>query len=314
MISRKFLLDNVVWLLIILFSLLAGYFNPFFLTTGNLQNVLVQSTTLGVLVLAISFTLLIGEIDLSVVGNLVFSGMVGAFAMQNFGVHWAPAVALTITAGAMVGLVNGYFVAYLRMNSLIATLAMGLLLQGAVLAATRARTITIADPGYSFIGVAAIGSWPLLPIALLLSYAVVFVALGYSAWGRNLYATGGNRRAALAAGIDVRKVRMQAFVTSGLFAGIAGYLYAAYLGGVSVTVGSTTLLYAVAAPVIGGVSLLGGRGRVAGMLGGTLLITVIQTGLQLINVSAYYIQMIGGSMILLAIAIDAFRIRQEEGT
>ena len=105
---------------------------------------------------------------------------------------------------------------------------------------------------------------------------------------------------------------MQAFVTSGLFAGIAGYLYAAYLGGVSVTVGSTTLLYAVAAPVIGGVSLLGGRGRVAGMLGGTLLITVIQTGLQLINVSAYYIQMIGGSMILLAIAIDAFRVRQEE--
>ncbi len=310
---RKFLLDNIVWLLIVLFSVLTGYLNPFFLTTGNLQNVLVQSTTLGVLVLALSFTLLIGEIDLSVVGNLVFSGMVGAFAMQNYGMHWMIAVALTIGAGAAVGLLNGYFVAYLRMNSLIATLAMGLLLQGAVLAATQARTVVITNPGYSYIGVASIGSWSVLPIALIITYAVAYLVLGYSAWGRNLYATGGNKRAALAAGIDVKRVRMQAFLSSGLVAGIAGYVYAAYLGGVSVTVGSTTLLYAVAAPVIGGVSLQGGRGRVVGMLGGTLLITVIQTGLQLINVSAYFIQMIGGSMILLAIAIDAFRVRQEEG-
>ncbi|TIS74976.1 MAG: ABC transporter permease, partial [Mesorhizobium sp.] len=149
MTSKKFLLDNVVWILIIVFSILAGFLNPFFLSEGNLQNVLVQATTLGVLVLAVSFTLLIGEIDLSVVGNLVFSSMIGAYAMQQFGVHWTLAVLITIIAGVLVGLLNGYFVAYLRMNSLIATLAMGLFLQGAVLGATQARTMVVTDEGYS---------------------------------------------------------------------------------------------------------------------------------------------------------------------
>ncbi|TIT96123.1 MAG: ABC transporter permease [Mesorhizobium sp.] len=311
MTSKKFLLDNVVWMIIV-FSILAGFLNPFFLSEGNLQNVLVQATTLGVLVLAVSFTLLIGEIDLSVVGNLVFSSMIGAYAMQQFGVHWTLAVLITIIAGVLVGLLNGYFVAYLRMNSLIATLAMGLFLQGAVLGATQARTMVVTDEGYSYLGSATIGSWPVMPIALFVAYLLAHVVLAYSAWGRNLYATGGNRRAANAAGINVKRARLGAFSASGFLAGVAGFLYTSYLGGVSVTVGSTTLLYAVAAPVIGGVSLFGGRGRVIGMLGGTLLITVIQTGLQLINVSAYYIQMIGGAMILLAIAVDAFRIRSEE--
>lgn len=189
---------------------------------------------------------------------------------------------------------------------------MGLFLQGAVLGATQARTLVVADEGYSYIGSATIGTWPVMPIALFVTYLVGYVILAHSAWGRNIYATGGNRRAALAAGIDVRRTRLGAFAASGFLAGLAGFLYASYLGGVSVTVGSTTLLYAVAAPVIGGVSLFGGRGRVIGMLGGTLLITVIQTGLQLINVSAYYIQMIGGGMILLAIAFDALRVRREE--
>ncbi|CDX55279.1 putative ABC transport integral membrane subunit [Mesorhizobium plurifarium] len=310
--GRKFLLDNVVWILIIVFSLLAGVLNPFFLSEGNLQNVLVQATTLGVLVLAVSFTLLIGEIDLSVVGNLVFSGMIGAYAMQEYGAHWTVAVAVTVLTGTLIGALNGYFVSYMRMNSLIATLAMGLFLQGAVLGATQARTLVIADEGYAYIGSATIGTWPIMPVALFVIYLAAHVVLAYSAWGRNLYATGGNRRAAHAAGINVRRARLGAFAASGFLAGLAGFLYASYLGGVSVTVGSTTLLYAVAAPVIGGVSLLGGRGRVLGMLGGTLLITVIQTGLQLINVSAYYIQMIGGAMILLAIAVDAFRVRGEE--
>jgi simple sugar transport system permease protein len=312
MTGTKLVLDNVVWLLIVLFSILAGLLNPFFLSEGNLQNVLVQATTLGVLVLAVSFTLLIGEIDLSVVGNLIFSSMVGAYAMQNFGMHWTLAVVATLLTGTVIGVLNGFFVAYLKMNALIATLAMGLFLQGAVLGVTQARTLVVVDAGYSYIGSATIGTWPVMPVALLIAYAAAYVILGHSAWGRNLYATGGNKRAALAAGIAVRRTRLGAFAASGLLAGLAGFLYASYLGGISVTVGSTTLLYAVAAPVIGGVSLFGGRGRVIGMLGGTLLITVIQTGLQLINVSAYYIQMIGGAMILLAIAFDALRVRREE--
>jgi simple sugar transport system permease protein len=92
---------------------------------------------------------------------------------------------------------------------------------------------------------------------------------------------------------------------------LGGFLSFSYLGGVNVTVGNSLLLYAVAAPVIGGVSLAGGRGRVSGMLGGALLLSVIQVGRQLVNLSAYYIQMIGGAMILLAVAVDALRVRRD---
>jgi len=150
-----------------------------------------------------------------------------------------------------------------------------------------------------------------MPIALFVTYLIGYAVLAHTVWGRNLYATGDDRRKAAARGIAVRRTRLGAFAASGFLAGVAGFLYAAYLGGVSVTLGSTTLLYAVAAPIIGGVSLFGGRGRVIGMLGGTLLITVIQSGLQLVHISVYAVQMVGGVLILLAIALDALRLRRE---
>jgi ribose/xylose/arabinose/galactoside ABC-type transport system permease subunit len=304
-------LDNVVWALIIVFSLVIGLANPFFLTTANLQNVLVQATSLGLLVLGVSFALLIGEIDLSVTGNLTFSGMVGALVIQQLHLPGLAAILCVVATGTVIGLANGVFVALLRMNSLITTLAMGLFLQGAVLGLTQARTLVIDDPAYTYLGSAAIGDWPLMPIALLLSYAAAAVVLTRTRWGRNLYATGGSPGASLVAGIAVRRVRLSAFVAAGTLGGLGGFLSSSYLGGVNVTVGNSLLLYAVAAPVIGGVSLAGGRGRVSGMLGGALLLSVIQVGLQLVNLSAYYIQMIGGAMILLAVAVDALRVRRD---
>jgi len=309
--GMKLVLDNVAWILVVVFGILAGLLNPVFVSEGNLQNVLVQATTLGVVVLAVSVTLLSGAIDLSVVGNLLFSGMVGAYALQEFDVHWSVAVALTLVTGSAIGMLNGFFVAYLRMNALVATLAMGLFLQGAVLAVTQARTLVIVDQSYLAIGSTTIGSWPIMPIALFVTYLIGYAVLAHTVWGRNLYATGDDRRKAAARGIAVRRTRLGAFAASGFLAGVAGFLYAAYLGGVSVTLGSTTLLYAVAAPIIGGVSLFGGRGRVIGMLGGTLLITVIQSGLQLVHISVYAVQMVGGVLILLAIALDALRLRRE---
>ncbi|WP_433472847.1 ABC transporter permease [Spirillospora sp. CA-142024] len=308
----RFGLDNVVWALIIIFSLVTGLFNSFFLTTANLQNVLVQATSLGVLVLAVSFALLVGEIDLSVTGNLAFSGMVGAMLIQHLHIPGVLAILAVVGTGTVIGLLNGVFVAMLRMNSLITTLAMGLFLQGAVLGLTKARTLVIDDTAFTYLGSATVGGWPLMPVALLLAYVAAAVALRRTQWGRNLYATGGSAGASLVAGIPVRRVRLSAFVAAGTLGGLGGFLSASYLGGVNVTVGNSLLLYAVAAPVIGGVSLTGGRGRIAGMLGGALLISVIQVGLQLINLSAYYIQMIGGAMILVAIAVDAVRVRRTE--
>lgn len=305
-------LDNVVWILVVVLSIAAGLRDSFFLTTANLQNVLIQATALGVLVLSVSLVLLLGEIDLSFVGNVVFSATIGALLMRDAGLSGPLAAVVVIGVGTCVGVLNGVFVALLRMNSLIATLAMGLFLQGAVLAITKGQSITIASDSYTWPGTATIGGWPLLPVALVLFYVGGGIVLGRTAWGRKLYAVGGNARAAQAAGIDVRRVRLAAFVGAGALAGCASYLLSSYLGSISVDVGSDLLLYTVAAPVIGGVSLQGGRGRVIGMLGGTVLLTVVQVGLQIVNISSYYVQMVGGVMILLAVAVDAFRVRREE--
>ena len=306
-----FALDNIVWILLIVFALLANAMNPFFLSLLNLQNVLVQATTLGFLGVAIALTLLLGEIDLSVVGILGFSGACGAL-LVNSGLPGPLAVLAVIAIGALIGMVNGLCVAKLRMNSLIETLAMGLTLGGGVLALTRGTTITISDTGYTFMGQGLLFGWPVMPAALILLFVVIAVVLTRTRWGRQLYATGGNRKAAYAAGINTSRVRVQAFVLSGLLAGCAGWLATAYLSGINSTVGQDLLLYAIAAPVIGGVSLFGGRGRVIGMLGGVLLLTVVQVGLQLVNISAYYVAMVGGAMIFLAVVVDAVRIRRRE--
>lgn len=306
------LLDNIVWLLLVVFAIGAGMLNDFFFTIPNLQNILVQATVLGFLALAVAVTLLLGEIDLSVVGNLGFSAAIGAVLITDHSVPAGIAIVAVIACGGVIGLVNGICVAKLRMNSLIATLAMGLTLGGALLALTKGRTINVPSEAYTFIGNERIGTWPIMPIALLAIYVLAAVVLNRTPWGRRLYATGGNPRAAFASGVAVDRTRIQAFVAAGLLAGLSGFLATSYLSGVNSTVGSDLLLYAIAAPVIGGVSLFGGRGRVIGMLGGVLLLTVVQVGLQIVNVSAYYVQMVGGGMIFLAVFVDAFRIRRRE--
>jgi len=304
-------LDNIVWILLVVFAVGASILNPFFATLANVQNLLVQGTSLGFVAFAIALTMLLGEIDLSVVGILGISGAVGAILVEK-GVPGLVAVVAVLVTGTLIGLINGLCIAKLRMTSLIETLAMGLTLGGAVLALTEGRTITVRDESYTWVGQGYVFGWPIMPLALLLLFVAISVLLSRTTWGRKLYATGGNKKAAYAAGIATDRLIIGTFVLSGFLSGCAGWLATAYLSGVNSTIGAQLLLYAVAAPVIGGVSLFGGRGRVVGMLGGVLLLTVVQVGLQLVNISAYYVSMVGGAMIFLAVFVDAMRIRRRE--
>lgn len=303
------LLDNIVWLLLVVFVIIATALNPFFLSVANFQNILVQTTTLGFVAVAIALSMLLGEIDLSVVGTLGFSGACGALMMEA-GVPGPVAIVGVLAIGALIGLINGICIAKIRMTSLIETLAMGLVLSGGVLALTKGRTITISDPSYTWIGQGQILGWPIMPAALLVLFVVIAAVLYKLPWGRKIYATGGNSHAAYAAGINTDRLIIGTYVLGGLLAGCAGWLASSYLSGVNSTMGSDLLLYAVAAPVIGGVALTGGRGPVLGMLGGALLLTVVQVGLQLINIDAYFISMVGGVMIFLAVVVDAVRVRR----
>ncbi|MBP7002226.1 ABC transporter permease [Amaricoccus sp.] len=307
--ALAWVLHNVVWIWLVALVVFFGAFNEYFLTVFNLQNVMVQATVLGMLGLAIALPLLVAEIDLSIPANAGFSSAIGVLAYSDLGLPWFPAMLAGLAVATLIGFLNGLCITRLRMVSLIETLAMMIILQGALLAITQGKTLTNLSDGYVWIGQAAIGGWPVMPLVFLVALAAIGVMLRRTVLGRSIYAVGGNPVASNSAGIRVDRVKITAYTISGLLAGIAGYLLASWQMAITSNQGSSYLLYAIAAPIIGGVSVFGGRGNVLGVLGGVLLLTVIQVGLAIISVPSFYVGMIGGVMIFIAVAIDAFRVR-----
>ncbi|MCQ4630371.1 ABC transporter permease [Shinella sp. CPCC 100929] len=302
-------LHNVVWIWLIALVVIFGLFNQYFFTLFNLQNIMVQATVLGMIALAMSLPLLVAEIDLSIPANVGFSSALGAMANTDLGLPFALAALIGIGAATLIGFFNAICITKLKMVSLIQTLSMMIILQGALLALTQGRTITSLSPGYVWIGQTTLSGWPLMPIVFVLAILGMYVLLRHTVLGRSIFAVGGNQVASNSAGIRVDRVKILSYTIAGFLAGVAGYLLASWQMAITSNQGSSYLLYAIAAPIIGGVSVFGGRGSVIGVLGGVLLLTVIQVGLAIISVPSFYVGMIGGIMIFIAVAIDAVRVR-----
>lgn len=303
------ILHNVVWIWLIALVVIFGVFNEYFFTIFNLQNIMVQATVLGLLGLAVALPLLIAEIDLSIPANAGFSAAVGAIAYSDWGLPWVIAMLLGLVVGTAIGFFNGWCITRLKMVALIETLAMMIILQGALLALTQGKTLNNFAEGYTWIGQVTIAGWPLMPIVFLLMLIIVGILLKNTVLGRSIYAVGGNPAASLSAGIRVNRVKIMTYTLSGFLAALAGFLLASWQMAITSNQGSSYLLYAIAAPIIGGISVFGGRGNVKGVLGGVFLLTVIQVGLAIVNVPSFYVGMIGGIMIFIAVAIDAIRVR-----
>ena len=301
-----FAMDNVVWILLVLAIVVMGLFEPSFYSFGILSNILVQATVLGLLAIAISMVILLGDINLSTVGTAGFSALVGVLAMKS-GLPVLPSILLILLMGSLIGLVNGLIVTKLRANALIATLAMNMVLQGALLAITAGQTISSLPDSYKFVSQGKIGPFPALPLVLIIVFAVFHVIWERTRFGRALFAVGGNYRGAYIAGIDVDRVKIGAYVVSGLLSGLAGWLLSGYMGAVTSSFGTAYEMQVIAAAVIGGISLTGGKGSMIGVLAGTLLLTVIQVGLAILGIESTLITLAGGLMIFVAVLIDALR-------
>ncbi|KAF0170480.1 MAG: putative ABC-type transport system permease component [Rhodobacteraceae bacterium] len=303
-------LQNVVWIWLVALVVLFGLFNQFFFTVFNMQNIMVQATVLGMLGLAMCLPLLVAEIDLSIPANMGFSSAVGVIAMNSMGLPWWIGAGLGVAIATAIGFFNGLCITRLRMVSLIQTLSMMIILQGALLAMTHGRTLTELGDAYVWIGQAAVwGGWPIMPLVFVATIIGLGVVLARTVFGRCIYAVGGNPVASNSAGIRVEATKIKTYTLAGFLAGVAGFLLASWQMAITSNQGESFLLYAIAAPIIGGVSVFGGRGNVIGVLGGVLLLTVIQVGLAIISVPSFYVGMIGGLMIFIAVAIDALRVR-----
>ncbi len=305
-------MNNIVWILLIVSILIMGVFKSSFYSFGILSNILVQGTVLGLLAVAVSMVILLGDINLSTVGTAGFSALIGVMLMKN-GLPVPLAVLVIPLVGGLIGLVNGLIVTKLKANALIETLAMNMVLQGALLAITNGNTISQLPDGYKYVSQGKIGIFPVMPIVLFVVFIIFYIIWNKTAFGRSLFAVGGNEHSAYIAGINVTAIKIGAFVISGLLSGLAGYLLSGYMGAVTSSFGKSYEMQCIAAAVVGGVSLTGGKGSILGVLGGTLLLTVIQVGLAILGIPSTMITLAGGLMIFVAVIIDASRNMYQAG-
>jgi ribose transport system permease protein len=295
-------LRNPIWLSLVAAIAFFAVQSPHFLSLFNLSNVLLQAAFFGFLAIGLTLVIVSGHIDLSV-GSLVgLCAGLSVVLQPSLGLPFAVTAALG--AGALVGLVNGLIVERLGINSLIVTLAAMIGLKGLTFAVVGEESIGAQSTFFTEVGGLRIGSIHL--ITLIFCALVVFAQWGLSSTkhGREAYAIGGNRAAAVNAGIRVRRHVIINFVISGFLAGLCGLSIAASMGAAVPTYGQGYEGWAIAAVALGGAKLTGGSGSMINSVAGVLLLAVLRNGLNLIHISAYYVLVAIGLALLVALLLD----------
>ena len=301
--------------LIVLFLIIAimTVASPVFLTPGNLLTVLLQTSYNAILAVGISFTILIGGIDLSIGSVLAFSSAIGALLLTQ-GWPLFAVLLLILALGTLLGFLNGLLVSYGRLQAFIATLGTMSLWRGLTLVITQARPISIrkapAADAFCFIGSGSVLGVPVPVWIMVLVFLLAYVILRHRRIGRYLYAIGCNEEAALYSGIQTQKVKLFAFSISGLLASLAGIIVTARLSSATPTAGTAYEMDAIAAAVLGGVSMAGGKGNIRGIAVGALIIGILSNALNLLNIGSYYQGVVKGIVILIAVLLDRGEIQK----
>jgi ribose/xylose/arabinose/galactoside ABC-type transport system permease subunit len=322
------LLENLIWFILVAVFLFFALQSKFFLTSVNITNILSAAAVLGILVVGQTFVLITGNFDLSSESTLGLAALFGIWLIvPAMAPNWGGGILLNpylsicaiLLMGALIGWIIGLLITIGKMNNFIVTLAMLLILRGTMLAFTAGN----ATSGLNFppaeifywlghaaaVDIPGVIKIPVAVIATALVFIIGHVVLNHRRFGRELYAIGGNRAAAIASGIDADKRVRQVYIISGMLAAFGGWMLAGRVASIQVNLGEGYIFTVMAAAVIGGVSLQGGRGTMLGALGGVLLLSTIDRGLNLMKVSVFWIKVIQGLIIMLAMFIDAQRVR-----
>lgn len=275
-----------------------------FLSTGNLLNLLRQSAPMLIVAMAMTFVITTGGIDLSVGSIVALVNALAAIGLKA-GIPWPAVILLLLLAGAALGAVQGWFVAYEAIPAFIVTLAGLSILRGLALLMTQGFSIPIApDSLFVQIGRGWLFGVPFPAVIAVIAVMFSFMALNLMQFGRHVVAIGANMEAARRAGVAVKWRLTMVYVLSGLAAAVAGIIIAARLGSGSSNAAVGFELEVIAAVVLGGTSLMGGKGTITGTLLGALTIAVIGNGLILSHVSPFFTQIVTGLIILVAIWLN----------
>jgi len=276
---------------------------PHFLTVSNLLNVLEQTSINAIVAVGMTYVIISGGIDLSVGSVLAVSGIVLALALEG-GVPAPAAIVLALATGTACGLANGVLITFGRLPPFIATLGMMSVARGAALMLAEGRPISGFSEGFRALATARVLVVPAPVLLTAVVYLVAHFVLVRTVFGRATYAIGGNEEAARLSGVHVRFHKTAVYGVAGLTSAVAAILLTARLNSAQPTAGTMYELDAIAATVIGGTSLLGGEGTLVGALIGALIMGVLRNGLNLLNVSSFFQQVVIGAVIIGAVLID----------
>ena len=321
--TLELVLDNLVWLILALVVIIFSVTVPNYFQLGIFANIIEASSVLGVMAIGLALVILAGHMDLSV--ELVSA--LGAMAVSilfcsagiGMGIRLEPewlnvpvSLLVAIGVGALVGSLNGYLIVKVRMNAFIITLAAYIWVRGIVVAVSGGRSAQDLAPAIRWFGIQRLLGLPLTAWIAIGCFVVFSFIIAKTRFGRHLVMIGGNENATFRAGIRVNRNLMLAFILAGAIAGLSGWLLAIRTSGATANLGVGLLFNAFAAVVIGGVSLKGGLGSLPGVYAGVLLLSAINTAINLMGLPANFTQVVHGLLVLAAVLLDTLKetIRQ----
>lgn len=293
---------GIVAAFIVMFVIMI-FASPYFLTQNNLVSMLKSAVSTALLAYAMTFTLIAGEIDLSISSMFAFGAMICCWFMEN-GMSFAAATFVALILCMLLGVFNGFIVSFTKVPAFIVTLASQMSIRGVVYIISGGQPITSRNETFELIGGGKIWVFTYPIVILIIITIILAVLLKCTIYGRKIYACGGNREAALFSGINTRLIVLSVFVISAAIAGIAGILSASRLSQAQPVAGDGYEADAIAAAVLGGTSFTGGKGSIQGTIVGAMVLVLLQNGMNLLGVNFYWQLVIKGLLIIAAVYMD----------
>ncbi len=290
-----------IWVFVLVIFIFFSFMSEYFLSFGNISNILVQTSTIGLIALGMTLVMINGNIDLSVGATL---GLAASLAVGLQETSMILAILAALGSGVLLGAINGLIVWKTGVNAFIVTLGAMLGIRGLIFLYTGEQSFYALNFAFSDFGASTIGPFPVLAIIFLICTLIMHLVLTRTGHGRNTFAVGGNPEASIDAGIRLGRHMMINFIIVGFFAALAGVLLASQMGAATPNLGRDYELWVITAVVLGGTKLTGGYGSIVGTLGGVLAIGILRNGMNLMQVPAFYVLVILGAILISVLIID----------
>ncbi|MGM0368184.1 MAG: ABC transporter permease [Actinomycetota bacterium] len=308
--ERKFFISNTITLIIVLVAMLLffSFTSSFFLSTYNLVSMLSNLSFMGIVAAVLTMVLISGEIDFSIGGNIGLTSIIAAILIRSEVNGWI-IVLLCLLLGCAIGIFNGFLVTVVGVNSIIATIGTMSVWRGLAYTFSDGQSIMAMDPVIDFLGRGKVFKIPFPIILFVIIFAICYVVMNLSKWGRKIYAIGVNPMASYLSGINVKQVKFLTFFFSGIAAALGGLILASLSGVGMPQHGEGLELTIISAILLGGTALGGGRGQISGTLVGILILSVLYNGLTMLNVYYYHVQIAQGAVLVAVVA--TYEVRQK---